>query len=97
MCVCVCESLSACLPSSHPPSTHNKNSELMWLENPAFYVAVFLLCPVVILVAGAATGVIPGFVATPQTYSTLEEVKSSYSYGDLTSAAEYARGASSLF
>ena len=73
------------------------HSELMWLENPAFYTAVFILCPVVILVAGAATGVIPGFVAQPTTYSTLEEVKNSYSYGDLTSAAQYASGATSLF
>lgn len=67
------------------------------LENPAFYTAIFFLCPLVILVASAATGVIPGFISTPSTYSTLDEVKSSLSYGELTSAAEYASGASSLF
>jgi len=68
-----------------------------WLENPAFYTAVFFLCPLVILVGGAATGVIPGFVPNTYEYSTMEEVKSSFSYGDLTQAAEYASGASSLF
>ncbi|GAB5030329.1 Hypothetical protein NocV09_00204610 [Nannochloropsis oceanica] len=73
------------------------NGELGWLENPAFYTAVFFLCPLVILVGGAATGVIPGFVPNTYEYSTMEEVKSSFSYGDLTQAAEYASGASSLF
>ncbi|TFJ87876.1 hypothetical protein NSK_001223 [Nannochloropsis salina CCMP1776] len=73
------------------------NGEIGLLENPAFYTAIFFLCPLVILVASAATGVIPGFISTPSTYSTLDEVKSSLSYGELTSAAEYASGASSLF
>ena len=84
------------LPPPHPPFLPPP-PKTGWLENPAFYTAVFFLCPLVILVGGAATGIIPGFVQNTYEYSTLEEVKSSLSYGDLTQAAEYASGASSLF
>eukprot|EP00952_Eustigmatos_sp_NYUAD-ZCMA_P011574 46932-Eustigmatos_ZCMA.PRE.1 len=35
--------------------------EIGLLENPAFYAALFVLTPTVILVVAAAIGVIPGF------------------------------------
>lgn len=41
--------------------------ELNLLENPAFYTVLFFAVPVAILVWGAGTGVIPGFV-TPTPY-----------------------------
>jgi hypothetical protein len=72
------------------------NGELGLLENPAFYTALFVFVPIAILVAGAASGVIPGFTnpTAGYEYSTLEQIKDSYTYGEITSAATREAGGS---
>ena len=68
------------------------NGELNLLENPAFYSLLFVLVPALILVWGASTGVIPGFVPiAPDDYSFVEETSlKSVNYSDLTGAAAVA-------
>jgi hypothetical protein len=46
--------------------------ELNLLENPAFYTLLFFATPIAILVWGAGTGIIPGFVA-PQPYDYISQ------------------------
>lgn len=64
------------------------NGELNLFENPAFYSVLFFAVPILILVWGFGSGVIPGLVPVEPDYSLVEEQSlKSVSYSDLTGAA----------